>query len=277
MITTANHRNLIELSPAQFAAAVHLFHGSPYGVLAAGTLNCGHPGRVFVDSPQNPSVGLVCTQAGYYFLAGRPQTLPALYHLFTGSLAPEQVKRIGDPQILLFYDSPAWKEPLFNLFADRNPISIRKKRMTLPAPAADKLRSSRARVPEGFRLVPFTASLIEAHPDLLGEVNMFWGSASAFMEKSLGVAVLEGSNLAGSCSAVFIGGGEAELSVFTVPQRRRMGLARAAATALIEKCLSRGLCPIWGCFPENRPSVALAHSLDYQEDLDQEICFWEYR
>jgi hypothetical protein len=39
----------------------------------------------------------------------------------------------------------------------------------------------------------------------------------------------------------------------------------------------RGLRPVWGYFPENGPSIALARSLGFVDDIDLPICFWEWK
>lgn len=266
---------MIELQPSQYPSAEFLFHSTSYGALAYGTLEGGHPGRVFVDNRDTPAYGLVCTRVGYYFLAGRPGNLTALRALFLDELAPQQRASIGDPQMLLFYDSPDWKEPLFSLFADRQPIPIRKKRMVLAPGAAERLAGWQARLPAGLRLTAITQELFQSNPDLAGEISIFWGSWQAFNQRSLGYCLMDGDSVASVCEAVLIGNGEAEISIATAEPYRRQGLGFLTACAFIEACCARGLKPVWGCWPNNEPSVALARKLGFVDHLEQEICFWE--
>ena len=119
---------MIELTAEHFSSIRPLFEQTNFGVLAAETLEGGHPGRAFVDNRDYPQAGLVCTEVGYYFLSGRCDV---------------------------------------------------------------------------------------------------------------------------KC------------------------LAHLTANALIEACLERGLEPIWGCWPENQPSVSLAHNLGFQDDTEQDF-FFEY-
>jgi RimJ/RimL family protein N-acetyltransferase len=270
---------MIELERSNFFLAYPLFQPTRYGVLAAGTLEGGHPGRVFCDKQTDPSAALVCTQVGYYFLAGSPGSTKFtadLLDTFDTDLSPNQMAKIGDPQMLLFYDHPGWKEPLLSIFNHHKPIEIHKKRMVLGPDAAAALRGWQERVPAGLRVVPVTADLLQIHPDKKGEVELFWGSVDAFLQKSLGLWILEGDTLLSSVEAVFTGGGEAEISIATVPSARRRGLAAIAASAFIEASLSRALNPIWGCWPENEPSVALAKHLGFVEDLNQPVIYWEW-
>jgi hypothetical protein len=266
---------MIELTPSQFPTAAPLFAQAHYGVLTAGTLEGGHPGRVFVDDLPQPRAGLVATRAGYFFLAGPPDAafLDALFDRFTNDLLPRQVTDLGSPEVVLFFDPPEWHAPLFARFADKRPLRIRKLRHVLPQ-GAGVPHGWRDDLPPGLRLAPFSAELFEAHPDLSGEAVLFYGSTARFLEHSLGVCVLDGDTVAGACSAVFTGAGEAEISIHTAEAYRRRGLGCIAAAAFIEACAERGLRPVWGCWPENEPSVRLAGKLGFALDREQPVCLW---
>jgi RimJ/RimL family protein N-acetyltransferase len=270
---------MIELKLHQFSKLIPLFSQTHYGGLAAGTLEGGHPGRVFVDNVEHPQVGLVCTKVGYYFLAGDHRctdAIPSISQLVRDELAPQQIKHLHDPQFLIFYDPAGWNEPLLQVFADLKPIIIHKKRMALGDRAYESMKNWRQQIPEGMHLLPVTTELIEKHPEEAKNIQLFWGSPKRFEEKSLGFWLLDGDGIASSCEAVFIGAEEAEISISTSLEYRRRGLARITASAFIETCWERGLAPIWGCWPENQPSVALAHSLGFVDDQEQKIVFIEF-
>lgn len=278
---------MYELTPSQFWLARPLFDTTSYGVLTAGTLEGGHPGRVFVDDPSVPQAALVCTRVGYYFLAGSPEAagfIDRMADAFTNTLAPRQLHALGDPQILLFYPDDAWKPALFAAFEERQPILISKKRMLLNPDTSQKMRLAYRswcdQLPEGMRVVNMTPEFFQNHPELAGEAILFWGSEEAFTQKSLGICLVDeqaGGMAASACWGVFAGSGEIEISVSTIPEYRRRGLARIAAAAFIEACLRRDLLPVWGCFPDNRPSVELARQLGFVDQLDQPICLWEWK
>lgn len=269
---------MIEINPAEYPAAFPLFQATHYGVLAFGTLNGQHPGRVFVDDPQEPKAGLICTRAGigYYFLAGQPSEKETAWidEAFTKDFIPAQAAATGSPEVLLFYEPPAWKAGLFEQIAERKPVEIFKHRFTLPPAAAERLRSRRTHVPAGFQVLPYTPELLAAHPEVAEELCLFYGSVEAFLEHSLGVCVLEGETIASTCHAVFTGCSEAEISIATSEAYRRKGLAHIAAAAFMEASLARGLNPIWGCWPNNTPSVMLAQKLGFVEAARQPVCLW---
>ena len=277
---------MLELKSSQFHLAHPLFSDTRFGVLSGGTLEGGHPGRIFVDDPQSPKSALLCTRVGYYFFGGsadNPSFTNQLYDTFCDQLAPEQLRAIGDPQVLMFYPSPDWKEILFQSFTDHGAKLIHKKRLVLAPEVIQKgkmnYRCWREQIPAAYRMRRMNEAFFREHPEMAGEAELFWGSVTAFSQKSLGYCLVEkDSNVAAAvCSAVFIGAQEAEISISTAPQFRRQGLGLLTAQAFIEACLKHALNPVWGCFPENLPSLAMAQKLGFVEDQDQPICFWEWR
>lgn len=270
---------MIELQAGQFHKASALFSKTHYGVLAAGTLAGCHPGRVFLDNLADPRSGLVCTRLDYFFLAGQPSEaiLDWLYVRFQNEFIPQMQAVIGTGDVILFFDPFDWNGPLFERFADCQPLLIHKKRHILPAGAGAKLLGWQERVPPGYRLLPYTLGLMEALPELVPQAELFFGSVESFLAKGYGWAIMDGNQLASTCSAVFVGSGEVEIDIHTAEAYRGRGLAFLAASAFIEDSLKRGLNPIWGCWPENLPSNRLASKLGFSEDALQPACLMEGR
>jgi RimJ/RimL family protein N-acetyltransferase len=271
--------DFIELQPGTFPLVQPLFQQTHYGVLAAGTISGGHPGRIFVDQVDEPQVGLVCTQAGYYFLAGSPdrvETAAQIAQLFREALAPQQWKRLADPQVLIFYETQAWRTALLDAFADQKPIPIRKKRMVRNPDGEGSWKDWTSQIPAGMLLSPITPDLLEKHPAENGNIELFWGTKDRFFSNSFGYWLEDGSQLVCTCEAVFIGGGEVEISIATAPEYRRRGLARLTASAFLDACQQKQLRPIWGCWPENTSSIALAQSLGFTGDVEQDVLLVEF-
>jgi RimJ/RimL family protein N-acetyltransferase len=269
---------MIELHPEEFSNLSPLFNQTRFGVLTAGTLEGGHPGRVFVDRPGMPAVALVCTRVGYYFLAGQPgaDITEEISRLVSTDLAAWQQQNTGDSQMMFFFHHQDWKEFLIKTFQDTNPVLIHKKRLTLRRGTSSATSNWRKRFPERMRMLRVTPELLEQYPEKADEMKLFWGSAELFTDKGLGYWLMDGDTIASSCESVFIGAGEVEISIATSMPYRRRGLARLTAGAFIENCLERNLNPVWGCWPENVASLALARDLGFEDDVDQNACLLEY-
>jgi len=270
---------MIELFPSQYQAASAFFGRTHYGVLATGTLDGGHPGRVFLDNPADPKTGLVCTCLDYYFLAGQisAPVLDWLYNKFNEDFIPRQKSAIGSADVVLFFEPLNWKEPLFERFVDCQPLLIHKKRHILPEGSAARFSGWQSHIPVGFQVRPYNSELIKSSLDLISNTELFYGSVENFLKRGFGWCILNGDQIASTCWAVFVGGGEVEIDIHTTEAYRRRGLAYLLASSFIEDCLKRGLNPIWGCWPENMPSVRLAKKLGFIGDTLQPACFLEDR
>ena len=102
--------------------------------------------------------------------------------------------------------------------------------------------------------------LVETHTDYRPLIDA--------MTKRFGVCVMMGDEVASICRAVAVGGGEAEVDMYTAEKYRRRGYAQWAACAFIEECLARNLTPSWICWPEREASYALAKKLGLDDRPD---------
>ena len=107
---------------------------------------------------------------------------------------------------------------------------------------------------------PVDEQLVESHPDYRPLIDA--------RTKRFGVCLMVGDEVASICCAVAVGGGEAEVDIFTEEKYRRRGYAQWAACAFIEECLARNLTPSWSCWPEREASYALAKKLGFEDRPD---------
>ncbi|MGE3821895.1 MAG: GNAT family N-acetyltransferase [Isosphaeraceae bacterium] len=107
-----------------------------------------------------------------------------------------------------------------------------------------------------------------------------WRTYAALMEHGAAFGVPHGPGPAlASLAWVFDRAEKFEaIGVFTVPRFRRLGLGRAAASALIgEITRERGHVPIWSSPPENEPSRRLARSLGFSVAATETLMRWPSR
>jgi GNAT superfamily N-acetyltransferase len=101
--------------------------------------------------------------------------------------------------------------------------------------------------------------------DVAGSVvpSRFWRDAAQWRSSGGGFAALVDGEPAAIAFCSYRHGDALEIGIETVPQHRGKGLARRAASALIDDCLARGLTPVWACRRENVPSYELALRLGF--------------
>ncbi len=102
-----------------------------------------------------------------------------------------------------------------------------------------------------------------------------WRSFPALVEYGAGFGVPHGSGFASIAWVFDQVDGYDSVGVFTTPRFRRLGLGRAAASALIEHIvLRRGKIPLWSTTPLNAPSRALARMLGFSVTNTETLLHW---
>jgi GNAT superfamily N-acetyltransferase len=105
-----------------------------------------------------------------------------------------------------------------------------------------------------------------------------WGSFSALIGFGAGFCVPYGDTFASLAWIFDQSTGFDAISVFTVPRYRRLGLARASASALIAHVArQRHKVPLWSTTPENDASLALARSLGFMSQATEPLIRWPPR
>jgi GNAT superfamily N-acetyltransferase len=105
-----------------------------------------------------------------------------------------------------------------------------------------------------------------------------WGTFSALIAFGAGFGVPHGSAFAALAWIFDLSTDFDALGVFTVPRYRRLGLGRAAASALIAHIArSRGKVPLWSTTSDNDASLALARSLGFAAQVTEPLIRWPPR
>ena len=150
----------------------------------------------------------------------------------------------------------------------------------LTAPEHQAMRSYRQRFvikPEGFsreshieRELEKSVSLHDVHEDnvslideTFGVVTRFWRNSTDFVRKSNATVVYYNGNPASICYAAAEADRRAEIDVLTLPEHRKLGLARLAVIEFVSRCFRTSLVPLWDCFTNNIGSMSLCKSVGF--------------
>jgi RimJ/RimL family protein N-acetyltransferase len=102
----------------------------------------------------------------------------------------------------------------------------------------------------------------------------WWYSYRDFESKGLGFTLMMDDILLSTCFACFVGANAVEIGIVTDPDYQRKGYATLTAAAFIEKCLEKGLDPIWHTGKNNVPSNRLALKLGFEKTGElKKYCF----
>lgn len=218
-------------------------------------------GSIWVDDRKTPAVALV-EGGGGFFLAGAADR--------RRSFAPLR-KRI--PAWAYLFPEAQWTAVLGEIWANRFARPHARVRLGLePGASAPRCPG----LPEGFRLAPVDAALLQASPcniDAVAEVIDGWRSPELFLSRGIGFCVLQGDRIVSHCLSDNVTGNRCELGVGTEPEFRRLGLGRAAAAAAVAESLRRGITGIeWHSHASNKGSIAIARGVGLVE-LDRHVAF----
>lgn len=240
------------------------------------------PARIFVDDAVHSSVALAW--AGHRFhLAGSPHNAAInarVGKFFTETVYPHALTH-GDVMFNLYYAPEQWAEEIDCLLPGKLPMRTLRQYYAFatvqPAPA-----DWRSMLPQGFSLRQVDATLIaQTHlqrmDDLREEMCSERPSVDDFMEKSFGVCLVKGDELAGWCLSEYNSPERCEIGIETSEAYRRQGLGTLMTLALVELAHAKGVQEVgWHCHANNTASSATARKAGFQLKCDYPAFFAWY-
>lgn len=251
---------MVELDASDYETVLPLVKESQipgYSSYAFSVLEGRQQGHVFVDNFSDPQSALIINRAAPSLACGAAD--------MDGfdAFVQELLGRLPESQVLTFWTiSMDWHRILSALPAvprHRTVFSYH------PSSASEVLEAEEnQRLPGGFRLERIDAALAQKLQESLDPWGVgIWGGPEGFAQSSVGFCAVKGGRIGSACTAAFVGGQAAEMSIHTDEEFRRQGLGGATCRALIRHCLAHGLRPDWSCNRHNLASVALAERLGF--------------
>lgn len=133
------------------------------------------------------------------------------------------------------------------------------------------LARSRPALPDGWTLAPLGDDGFDL-ADVHVTPRAFWKDYGAFVAHGGGVCALRDGAVGALAFAATRFDDWLEIGIETRAPFRGLGLARAVASAMIERCLAAALTPVWACRKQNTGSLHLAQSLGFV--VTKEVPFW---
>jgi RimJ/RimL family protein N-acetyltransferase len=263
-----------ELNPVKFETVRPLFRPLAHQPFCTAVLAGLHPGRVFVDDPEQPQAAFVTREDPWCFLAGNPDNKAFNEAL---NLAIFRREIIGeDLAALLFTCHPeGWHTELATVLHPRQPIPMQRRHYV----GRELTYDWRADLPAGFSIHPMDEALLErpglAIPREVEETIDKWRSWAGAQLTDLGFVAIHADDAAqeaevaswATVDAIVEGVGDAGL--FTVAKHRRRGLATITAAAALEHSLSHGVSAVhWTCAESNIASIRTAEKLGFRRQPD---------
>ncbi len=245
---------IVELCKAQMYKIEHLFVGFKETLI----MSClqGYMGHAWADNENDPGSAQIIT-GDFCFFAGCPNV----------NLIKNIPEYYSSQYLLMLPQNEAWAA-LIEQYYKNNAVKFNRYAIKKETGVFDRnlLENYIKLLPKDYVLKQidediYEQSKIEAwSKDLCSQFYTY----KDYYKSGIGFAVLHDGRLVSGASSYTVYSGGIEIEIDTKPNYRRKGLAKVCASALILKCLERGLYPSWDA--ANKESVALAEKLGYHFD-----------
>ncbi|MAZ01628.1 MAG: hypothetical protein CMN56_00650 [Sneathiella sp.] len=128
---------------------------------------------------------------------------------------------------------------------------------------SEQRKVSGANISADIRTHKISRDDLAAIEDSFQVVNRFWRGPEEFLKKANSCLITYRNKFASICYSAATVDGYAEIDVATLPEYRKLGLARHAVTGFVENCHAADVIPLWDCYTNNEGSMALAATIGF--------------
>ncbi|MAL78750.1 MAG: hypothetical protein CMN55_06490 [Sneathiella sp.] len=215
-------------------------------------------GAVFVDHVNSPSMAYVEHAFGFSQIFGNSSKLNGFLESWTSWLLRE--KQFRTEKVRLYSPPPSGS---FLTETKSVALSERQRFYLDPDRFSKQRERSCSNIPADIKGRKLTKDDLDDIENTFHVVTRFWRNPDDFLEKANPYLITYQNKFASLCYSAATADGYAEIDVVTLPEYRKLGLARHAVTGFIENCHEAGICPLWDCFTNNEGSVALAAAVGF--------------
>lgn len=204
-------------------------------------------GKIYVDNPDDP--GSACAILNCFgFYAGKPN-LELLFN--------------NEKYFIAVPRSEKWNQAIKSEF----PHSLQITRFATKKNTCfdvERLKNNIKKLPNGYSISEINSELYDAcmNDHMASAFVSSYENKESYQKLGMGFVILKNNRIVSGASSLSTYNGGIEIEVNTKESERRKGLAAAACSALILKCLSKNIYPSWDA--HNVESLSLAEKLGYE-------------
>lgn len=256
-----------KMPQAHYSRVAPLFEPLNYNIEVPSILRGNTRGVIFVDDVDTPQQALIWDHLMAIYLAGEPNDpdFNAGLNDWMAQVPMPQAQKYGIDALTLAAAPESWNRTLPRLLN-----AYRLTRDSRHCYAHNRAMVRNTGIPDDYVLQPVTPELL-ARDDLLGRgwlegwISSYWPTLDHYFQLGIGyVALLEDRAVASLCVSVFVSEGSYEFGTATHEDHRNRGLSTAVAGRCINTCLAHDLTPVWHCWSDNLPSIAVAHKVGFK-------------
>jgi len=261
---------MIELQLEEFEKVRELFREVEYNLNCMVVIAGINEGRIWVDSREKPTCGLLVDNIWSFFLAGNPNNKE--FNTSIGKILKEEIfpiaskkEKITHGDWVFYFEDQDWFEKIENEFV-KDPIPLHRYYYVF-----DKLLVPdwRAKIPKEFEMRKIDESLLnqknlENIEEITNWINSQYENEQKFLEKGFGFCLVE-NNKTIVCWCLSDWGlkKKIEISIQTAADYRRRGFATLCVAVTVEYGQRRGYHIGWHCNQDNEGSWRTAEKVGF--------------
>lgn len=230
-----------------------------------------NPGRIFVDNIFAPNTGLIWlgNNDGFFFIGNeKNEVFNNQINYFVDTVIKPDAKKIELNWFEGIGNHEKWNSVIEKIFEQRTFESWKQKVYMLQK--EDYNTKNEPVIEQGFDVIKINKNLYENNNKTVHNIDFlhskileFWSSPDKYFNNGTGYCIVYNNNIISVCFSGFVINNIHCVDVETLEAYRGKGLAQKIAHLFVRDCLENNMIPYWDCMEDNKPSVAIAENIGF--------------
>lgn len=235
-----------------------------------------NPGRVFVDDSESPTTGLIWlgNNDGFIFIGNeRNEGFNTEIDYFIHTVIKSEAKKVGLTWFEGIGNHPNWDETIIKVFKNRNLGNWKQRVYTLQK--NDFQYNFELTLEKGYEITEINEVLFNNDDKLISNIDFlhskieeFWDSPKRFFNEGIGYCAVYKNKIVSVCFSGFVVDDVHCIDIETLEEHQGKKLAQKVALTYVKDCLENNLIPYWDCMDSNKPSIAVAENIGFNNVFD---------
>ncbi|MEO4055179.1 GNAT family N-acetyltransferase [Solibacillus sp. CAU 1738] len=235
-----------------------------------------NPGRVFVDDTTSPKSALVWlgNNDGFIFIGDEEnEVFNNQMNSFIDTVIKPEAKKVGLNWFEAIGNHPKWNKIIEKMFEHRKVGSWNQRVYTLQK----EIYNARNEpvLEQGYAVIKISSTLYENNNNEIHNIKFlhskileYWSSPDKFFNQGTGYCIVHNNHIISICFSGFVVGNIHCVDIETLESYRGKKTAQKVAHHFVKDCLENDIVPYWDCMESNKPSIAIAESLGFNNTFN---------
>jgi RimJ/RimL family protein N-acetyltransferase len=263
------------LTSKDFNTVSELFRGIEFNLEIPSIIAGDTRGDIYVDNLSSPNSAMIWDRLNNVFLSGDAldeQFAQSIYHRITSTFIPQIANRKME-YMTIYYGNPSWEDTIERMLSKQNLHKISRRFFTVN----ELIFDWKNKVPNGYLMTRIDNEFLRQSSmnninHVISWIESFWYSTQDFINNGIGFCILNQDTVTSWCLSVFVSGKLMEFGTETILDYRNKGFSTLVASACVDHCFRNQITPLWHCWSDNKPSIAVAEKIGFEKT--KEYCVY---